>query len=139
MEPEAEDDAGSRFVRTQTVRTAARSDDLDGLGAKLESIEERLRNIEDVPLASMQKVLIDLRIQLEQLDGKFDEAGVSGLTGESSLRSRKKAMLERCETLHTEVGAKLQAVQDAQQTAPDDGMDAQSSCSSGSDGFDTPR
>jgi hypothetical protein len=63
-----------------------------------------------------QKVLIGLQMQLQQLDGKFDEIGVRGLTGESPLRSRKRSMLERCERLQTEVVSKLQAVQGAQHT-----------------------
>ena len=38
LEPAGEDGAGSPLVRTHTDRTAARSDDLDGLSVKLESI-----------------------------------------------------------------------------------------------------
>jgi len=119
LEPAGEDDAGSPLVRTHTDRTAARSDDLDGLSVTLESIEERFRNIEDVPLASTQKVLMGLQMQLQQLDGKLDEIGVRGLTGESPLRSRKRSMLERCDRLQTDVGTKLQAVQEPQQTPPE--------------------
>ena len=37
-----------------------------------------------------KKVLIGLQMQLQQLDGKFDEIGVRGLTGESPLRSRRR-------------------------------------------------
>ena len=103
---------GDRLVRTPTTRTAATDSDLDKVGVVLDSIDERFRSLDagGHPAASVEKALIGLQMQLEQLDGRFDELGVRGLTGETPLRSRKRAMLARCEALQTGVGAKLREV-----------------------------
>eukprot|EP01047_Picozoa_sp_COSAG01_P070168 COSAG01_NODE_10565_length_2131_cov_5.559055_1_plen_269_part_00 len=102
---------GDRLVRTPTTRTAATDSGLDKVGVKLDSIDERFRNIDEgLPPTAVEKTLIGLQMQLEQLDGRFDELGVRGLTGETPLRSRKRAMLARCEALQTDLGAKLRDV-----------------------------
>ena len=102
---------GDRLVRTPTTRTAATDSDLDKVGVQLDSIDERFHNLDEgLPPAAVEKTLIGLQMQLEQLDGRFDELGVRGLTGETPLRSRKRAMLARCEALQTDLEAKLREV-----------------------------
>ena len=102
---------GDRLVRTPTTRTAATDSDLDKVGVQLDSIDERFRNLDEgLPPAAVEKTLIGLQMQLEQLDGRFDELGVRGLTGETPLLSRKRAMLARCEALQTDLEAKLREV-----------------------------
>ena len=59
----------------------------------------------------MKKTLISLQMQLVQLDGRMDEIGVRGSTGESTLKPRKDVMRKRCEMLQTELMTKLEAVQ----------------------------
>ena len=95
--------------RNLSVRTARSSKDLDSLNAKLEALEERFRSLEDLPSASTQKILLGMKVELEQLDGGMDEVMLGGLMGESTLRPLKRSMLQRCGTLQTAVETKLQS------------------------------
>ena len=84
---------------------------MDAVGSKLASIEERFHYLdENLTRPSMEKTLISLKMQLEELDVKMDEMSLRMLTGESSLRSRKRAMLDRCAELQTEIGTKLRDI-----------------------------
>ncbi len=106
-------DSETSLVRTETNRTVARSNDLDLLSAKVDSIEARFQDLgcDDAPLAARKKVLLTLQVQLQQLDATFDEMGLSGLTGESPLRSRKRLLLDKCGSLQSTVETKLQEFQ----------------------------
>eukprot|EP01043_Picozoa_sp_COSAG02_P011762 COSAG02_NODE_439_length_22308_cov_18.013508_8_plen_321_part_00 len=118
-------DPESSLARTQSDRTAARFNDLDSLSAKLDSIEADLDGCGDAPFAGKKKVLLTLQMQLQQLDAALDEMGLSGLTGESSLRSRKRMLLDKCGSLQTASEAKLLEVKDAEQeTAVDRNVEA---------------
>jgi hypothetical protein len=108
---------GSPLVRTHTDRTGATSDSLDSIGEALEGLEERVRYL-DTPAS--QKTLIDLYVRAQKLDGALDQFQVTGLTGETPLRDRRKHFLARVvsllETLDSGMAA-ARAACDAPQSA----------------------
>ena len=83
--------------RTQTRRTVESSQTLDSFSTRIESLEERVLNLDEQP---SQKTLGNLMGMLQRLDVEMDQAAsVRGLSGEDSLLPRRKALLARIETL----------------------------------------
>jgi hypothetical protein len=92
--------------RTQSRRTVESAEVLDSFGVRIESLEERVLNLEN----PSRKTLSNLMGKLQQLDVEMDQAAsVRGLSGEQWLLPRRKALLARIETLTQQVDRAIQA------------------------------
>eukprot|EP01047_Picozoa_sp_COSAG01_P053154 COSAG01_NODE_5664_length_4112_cov_8.551458_3_plen_379_part_00 len=90
----------SGLNRTQTRRTVESAEVLDSFSVRIESLEERVLNLEN----PSRKTLSNLMGKLQQLDVEMDQAvSVRGLSGEQWLLPRRKALLARIETLTQQV------------------------------------
>eukprot|EP01043_Picozoa_sp_COSAG02_P027951 COSAG02_NODE_1671_length_11389_cov_24.192826_5_plen_509_part_00 len=110
------EDHGSPYLtRTETRRTHEADDSLDTLSMEIAGLEERVQYLDR---ASSKEILDRLMRQLGQLSSKLDDILVRGLTGETPLKDRRKALRDRVDA-QLAILERQAAAQAAQAMEPD--------------------